>query len=132
MSYFNFLAFTESPKLRWNPSVAPIWGKTLLLGLLLLMLFFTFRVSLRLKKVSLNADNIRVSSYLREEIIGWPDVQRVVINGAFEGKSSPVVDIELRRPHPFGGRIVLLPAAKHLLSELTERAAAFGVKVEHR
>jgi len=131
-SYYNFLALTGSPRLHMNPGVAPVWGKAFLLCLLLVGLFFTYTVSIRLKKVWLNADGIRASNYLREEAIEWPDVRRVVIRGAFEGRRSPIVELELWRPHPFRGRISLLPASEQLLAELTGRAAAFGVQVEHR
>ncbi|HEX7183258.1 MAG TPA: hypothetical protein VF756_15565 [Thermoanaerobaculia bacterium] len=132
MSYFTFLAFVRSPRLRWGPGVSPAWGKALLLGLLLLGLLIAYKLCMPLKKAWLTADGIRASNYFRQAFIAWPHVRCVVVRGEFGHRSTPVVEFELWQPHPFGGRISLLPASQKVLAELTGQATTFGVKLEHR
>lgn len=132
MSYFSLLAFTGSSRIRWGPGVSPAWGKAILVGFLLLGLALTYLWSLRLKKVWLTADGLRVSNYLSEAIIPWPQVRRVLVHGTFGHRSKPLVELELLARHPFGGRISLYPASEDLLAKLTGRAAAFHVNIEQR
>jgi hypothetical protein len=89
-------------------------------------------MSMRLKRVWLTADGIRASSYFRTAYIAWPDVRRVVIHGDFGHRRTPLVELELWKPHPFGRRIPLLPVSNDLLTELPGKAAGARVNVEHR
>ena len=132
MSYFSFLAFTGSPKLRWGVGVSPAWGKGILVGLLLMGLAFTYTVSMRLKKVWLTTGGLRVSNYLSESSILWPHVRRVLIHDTFGHRRTPLVELELWARHPFGGRISLYPMSEDLLEKLTGQAAASHVDIEQR
>jgi len=87
---------------------------------------------MRLKKVWLTINGLRVSNYLSEASIMWSHVCRVSIHGTFGHRSTPLVELELCGRHPFGGRISLFPASEDLLVKLTGRAAAFHVNVEQR
>jgi len=132
MGYFSFLAFTGSPRIQWGAGVSPAWGKVVLVGFLLLGLALTYVWSLRLKKVWLTAGGLRVSNYLSEATISWPQVRRVSVHGTFGRRNKPLVELELSAGRPFGGRISLYPASEDLLAEFTGRAAAFHVDVEQR
>jgi hypothetical protein len=128
MGYFSFLAFTGSPRLRWGVGVSPAWGKVMLVGFFLLGLAITYTMSLRLKKVWLTTDGLRVSNYLSEASILWPHVRRITIHDTFGHRRTPLVEIELCARRPFGGRISLFPASEDLLVKLTGQAAAFQVE----
>ena len=131
-SYFICLALMGSPKLRWGAGVNPVWGKALLFSLLLAGLWFTYSVSIPLKKMWLTANGVRVSNYLYASSIEWSQVRCLVIRGTYGHRSTPLVQFELWQPQPFRGRIVLLPASEHLLAELTAQAVAFRVTLEQR
>ncbi|HEX3125989.1 MAG TPA: hypothetical protein VH394_01545 [Thermoanaerobaculia bacterium] len=130
MSYFSLLAFTGSPKLRWGPGVSPEWGKVILVVFLLMGVLFMYRVSRRLKMVWLTTDGLRVSNYLSEASILWPQVRRVLVHDTFGHRRTPLVELELSTRRPFGGRISFYPASEDLLGKLTGQAAAFHVNVE--
>jgi hypothetical protein len=124
MGYFNILAFTDSPGLRWGPGVDPAWGRLLLAGLFIFGLAVAFRLSAPLKRVHLVPAGLNVSNYFREIQVPWTDVERMVVHGDFGSRRTPLVELTLRRRGVFGTRISLLPASPEALAILWENAAA--------
>lgn len=125
MGYFNLLAFTGSPRLRWGGGATdPAWGKPLLVTLFVLGLFVAVRVSAPLKRVHLLPGGLHVSNYFREIRVPWADVGRVVVHSDFGHRRTPIVELELRRRGAFGTRISLMPASPQALASLEASAAA--------
>jgi len=126
MGFFNVLAFTGSPRVRWGPGVDPAWGKVLLVGFFAFGVCVAVRVSAPLKRVHLVRGGLHVSNYLRAIRVPWTEVERVVVRGRFGRRTMPVVEMELRRRGAFGTRIALVPVSPEALALLEESAAAAG------
>lgn len=124
MGLFNVLAFTDSPELRWGGGVDPAWGRLLLAGFFVLGLVVAVRVSIPLKRVHLVPGGLHVSNYFRAIRVPWSDVERVTVRGRFGDRTTPVVEIRLRRRGAFGTRISLVPASPDALAILQANAPA--------
>ena len=124
LGYFNVLAFTGSPRMRWGPGIDPGWGSLLLAGFFALGVCVAVRVSAPLKRVHLVPGGLHVSNYFRAIRVPWADVERVVVHGRFENRRTPIVELTLRRRSAFGTRISLLPASPDALAMLQASASA--------
>jgi len=125
LGYHLGLALADSPHLRWSGGgPVPLWGTLLLVFLLALGVWGTYRVSLPLKKVRLAEGRLYASNYRREIWISWNEVRRVVVHSTFGYRRTPLVELDLKECGPFGRRISLLPRSAEALAKLEQSIPA--------
>lgn len=92
---------------------------------LFVLFLFHFRISIRLKSVALNNDNLVISNFRKRVVVPLSEIEDVYGTIFF---MPQLVFIKFKKPTPFGRKIVFVPKAK-FFSAWSEHPVAREIRV---